>query len=165
MLGLGAMGGFRLGAAPMAMPLASAICRLLALGLPVETRLAVLKQQPEHDETARRALESDDGASFVTVAQAEAIVVEHVADAVVEMHGELAAANRVAAQSLANTTEHFGAWIQQLEHRQPPLARQRSAPHADSSSELRSDGFPHAHRRMRWLPAARRQLVVTVRVH
>ena len=115
MLGLGAMGGFRLGAAPMAMPLASAICRLLALGLPVETRLAVLKQQPEHDETARRALESDDGASFVTVAQAEAIVVEHVADAVVEMHGELAAANRVAAQSLANTTEHFGAWIQQLE--------------------------------------------------
>ena len=76
---MGAMGGSRLGTA-MAMPSASTLCQLLALGLLIETRLAVLKQQqPEHDHTARRALEGDDGASFVTAAQAEAIVGEHIA--------------------------------------------------------------------------------------
>ena len=57
-----------------AMPSAGALCQLLALGLFVETRLAVHRQQPQHD-TARRSL---DDASFVTVAEAEAIVAEHV---------------------------------------------------------------------------------------
>jgi phosphotransferase system HPr-like phosphotransfer protein len=53
------------------MPSATTLCQLLALGLLVETRLR-FAAQTQNDGTARRALEND-GASFVTVEQTEAI--------------------------------------------------------------------------------------------
>ena len=100
------------------MPSAGALCQLLALGLLVETRLELAAQenyeQPQHDDTARRVLGSD-GASFVTVAQVEAIVGEHVESSAAEMRGELGAVSRKAAQSLANATEYFGDRIERLE--------------------------------------------------
>jgi hypothetical protein len=66
-------------------PSAGTLCQLLALGLLVETRLELAAQQ-QSDNTARRAL---DGVSFVTEAQAEAIVADHVEAALTKMRGEL----------------------------------------------------------------------------
>ena len=96
------------------MPSAGTLCQLLTLGLLVETRLrvATVQGQPEQHDTARRAL---DGASFVTVAQAQAIMADHVADAGAGMRGKLDASNRMAEQTIANMTEHFSSRIQRLE--------------------------------------------------
>ena len=118
------------------MPSVSALCQLLALGLLVETRLELVAQkQPQHD-TARRSLENGDGASFVTVAQAEALLgdlveaaveaavdrveaveaaVDSVDATVTKMCGELDAVTHKGARDLANATEHFGARLIRLE--------------------------------------------------
>ena len=85
---MGEMGGRRvLCRVGTAMPSAGTLCQLLALGLIVETRLELAAQKHDGD-TAHRVLHDDDP-SFVTAAQTEAIVADHVEAAVAQMRGEL----------------------------------------------------------------------------
>ena len=102
---------------------AAALCQLLLIGLVLETRLTLDAAARDQPAAARRALlRGDGGAAPLRKDQdsamekaVETIVADRVDAALAVMRGELDAARREGARSLANATEILGARVERLE--------------------------------------------------